>query len=259
MASTVTAPKRDAVLAGAVDVALAAAVLEAGSSTAVGGHLGFEMDEERLGTHSFACLSPGYSGWHWAVSVARVPRAKAATVNDVVLLPGDYAIVAPPWLPWSERVRPGDLGVGDVLPTPADDVRLVAGLTDEDTLESLAGPSPLHPSQWELGLGRIRVLSSWGRDEAAHRWVDGDFGPTAPMARQSLLECSTCGFMLPVGGVMGQEFAICANRMSPADGRIVALGFGCGAHSEVEVDAEPQPIEAVEDEMTWDPLELGHS
>lgn len=259
MTPTATDFKRDAVLLAATEQAREAAVTEAGEAL-VGDHLEVVMEGERVATHYFASLSPAYSGWRWAVTLARVPRAKAATVSDVVLLPGEGAIVAPPWLPWSERVQPGDLGPGDVLPTPADDQRLVAGLTDEDALEGVQSPSPLQPGQWELGLGRLRVLSPVGRDEAAERWVEGDFGPTTPMARQAAGECGTCGFMLPVGGPVGQLFAICANRMSPADGRVVALTFGCGAHSEVEVEAEAR-VEVTADEIAeaWDPLDLGHS
>ncbi|MBK9738289.1 MAG: DUF3027 domain-containing protein [Actinobacteria bacterium] len=257
--ATASDVKRDAVLFAAVDQARAAAVEEVGDAV-VGDHMGVVMEGERLATHSLACLSPAYVGWRWTVTLARAPRAKSVSVNDVVLLPGPDAIVAPAWIPWSERVRPGDLGPGDVLPTPADDERLVAGLTGLDDLESVASLSPLLPGQWEIGLGRLRVLSLLGRDEAAERWVEGDYGPTTPMARQSAGDCATCGFMLPVGGPMGQVFAVCANRMSPADGRVVALTFGCGAHSEVEVEAEADPkSESSVDEMSWDPLELGHS
>ncbi len=249
--------KRDAVLVAAEQRARDAAVTEAGSAL-VGDHIDMVMEDDRLATHSFECLNPAYLGWRWAVTVARAPRAKAASVVDVVLLPGPLSIVAPPWLPWSERVQPGDLGPGDVLPTQLDDARLVAGLTGEDDLESVQSESPLHPGQWEIGLGRVRVLSPIGRDEAADRWVSGDFGPTTPMARQAPGECASCGFQLPIGGALGQLFAVCANVMSPADGKVVALTFGCGAHSEVEADAEPRP-EASADESAWDPLELGHS
>ena len=44
---------------------------------------------------------------------------------------------------------------------------------------------------------------------------------------------------------MGQLFAVCANEMSPADGRVVTLTYGCGAHSEVMV-APPEVPTAVE-------------
>ncbi len=251
------AAKRDAALVAAIDIARQAAVDEAGASM-VGDHAGAVMEDERLATHTFACLNPAYVGWVWAVTLTRAPRSKTVTVNEVVLLPGPDAVVAPEWLPWSERVRPGDLGPGDVLPTPGDDERLVPGLTGEDDLESVASLSPLHPGQWEIGLGRIRVLSPLGRDAAADRWVAGDHGPTTPMARQSAAECATCGFMLPMGGPLGQAFAVCANQMSPADGHVVTLTFGCGAHSEVEAEAEVRPA-AAHDETGWDPLELGHS
>ena len=78
------------------------------------------------------------------------------------------------------------------------------------------------------------------------------------MARQASAECATCGFMLPMGGPLGQQFAVCANPMSPADGHVVALAFGCGAHSEVEAEAEAETRpSAAHDELGWDPLDLG--
>jgi len=257
MPAAASEAKRDSVLTAAVDLARQAAMEEAGAEM-VGDHLGVVMEADRLATHTFACLNPAYVGWQWAVTLARVPRARVATVTEVVLLPGDGAIVAPEWVPWSERVRPGDLSPGDVLPTPENDLRLTAGFSGEDDLEAVSSSAPLQPGQWEIGLGRVRVLSQMGRDEAADRWETGDFGPSAAMARQSALECTTCGFLLTMGGPLGQAFGVCANRMSPADGHVVALGFGCGAHSEVEREAEPKPASR-EDPAAWDPLELGHS
>ena len=47
-----------------------------------------------LVTHSFACLAKGYRGWRWAVTVARAPRSRTATVCETVLLPGGDAILA---------------------------------------------------------------------------------------------------------------------------------------------------------------------
>jgi hypothetical protein len=255
----VSAPavKRDAVLIGAVDAARDAAVAEAGVAM-VGEHLAASMDSERVATHVFQCLNPAYVGWQWAVTLARAPRAKTVSVDEVVLLPGPTALVAPQWVPWSERVLPGDLSPGDVLPTAADDMRLVAGLTGQADLDSVASAASLQPGQWEVGLGRVRVLSPIGRDDAANRWVTGEFGPGTSMARQAPLECGTCGFLLTFGGPLGQEFGACANQMSPADGRVVALSFGCGAHSEIETDTEAR-AEVVLDGIGWDPLDLGHS
>ncbi|MDO8732426.1 MAG: DUF3027 domain-containing protein [Actinomycetota bacterium] len=253
--NTATAIKSDPVLIGASELARAAVVDEVGTEF-VGEHLGSHMDAERIVTHLFVCTNPAYLGWNWAVVLVRAARAKSATVNDVVLMPGDHALTAPAWVPWSERVQAGDLGVGDILPTPADDARLVAGLTGEDELEGVASLAPLSPGQWEIGLGRVRVLSSIGREEAAQRWYDGETGPQAAMARNAALECGTCGFLLTMGGIVGQAFGICANELGAADGKVVSHNFGCGAHSEVLVESPVEHAElALPDEMG----DLGHS
>jgi hypothetical protein len=228
----------DEALAAAVEFAREAVATEVGADR-VGGHLEVAMEDDRLATHLFDCTSPGYRGWRWAVTLARTPDALEPTVCDVVLLPGPDALVAPAWVPWSERVQPGDLGVGDVFPTGAQDPRLVAGFTDEDDLEGAGSQSPLSPGTWELGLGRARVLSQIGRDDAADRWYAGEMGPDSAMAKNAPHTCLTCGFLMPMGGAFGQMFAVCANVMAPADGRVVALDYGCGAHSEVQVDEVP--------------------
>ena len=250
MVATVT---DDAVVLGAIDAADTAARAE---SSMVGDHLGASMESDHVAIHRFACTDPAYVGWVWAVTVARAPRLKEPTISDVVLLPGEGALVAPPWVPWSERIRPGDLGVGDVLPIPADDPRLVPGYTGEADVDGAAGEEPLGLLRWVWGVGRERVLSPWGRDVAADRWDAGDFGPHADMAQAAAMHCGTCGFLVAMGGPLGQAFGVCGNEMSPADGRLVSLGYGCGAHSQVAVDIVPTTLTEREDDVA---LELGHS
>jgi len=104
----------DAVCAAAVTLAQTAA-LDVAEPGAVGEHLGLLAEEERVVTHYFACTARGYRGWRWSVTLARVPRSRTATVSEVVLLPGDDAVQPPAWVPWSERIAPGDLGPGDEL------------------------------------------------------------------------------------------------------------------------------------------------
>ncbi|MGV1005541.1 MAG: DUF3027 domain-containing protein [Candidatus Nanopelagicales bacterium] len=235
MPETLTRPQRSAALDPACKAATEqarSALLEIAPSEHIGEYLGAQADEERVVTHRFAASAPGYRGWAWAVTVARASRARVVTVDEIVLMPGGEALLAPEWVPWSERVAPGDLGVGDVLPAAPDDDRLCPGWSALDDLAAAADDSPLRPPGWELGLGRKRVLSLIGRDEAAERWRNGDTGPATPMARSAPGTCSTCGFLMPIGGPTGAAFGVCANLFAPADGRIVALDFGCGAHSE---------------------------
>jgi hypothetical protein len=256
-----SSPTRDKVCSDAVELArdAAAAVAPAGQ---VGEWLDSVVEADRVVTHHFRSLAPGYVGWRWAVTVARAARAKTPTVDEVVLLPGDGALLAPEWVPWQERVAPGDLGVGDLLPPSPDDPRLEPGYTGSDALEpgdAPDGDGPLRPEQWELGLGRIRVLSGWGRDDAAERWHEGEYGPDAAMATAAPAHCASCGFLVPVGGALGQQFGLCANEMSPADGRVVDLGYGCGAHSETPVipgTGVPVSSAMVEAGFALEPLEL---
>src|SRR5215467_14840743 len=114
----------DQACADAVDLARAAAEEDAGRGL-VGAHVGMDVESDRVVTHLFACLSPGYAGWRWAVTVTRAARSKVATVSESVLLPGPDALLAPAWVPWTERVRPGDLKAGDLMPARSDDERLV--------------------------------------------------------------------------------------------------------------------------------------
>ena len=51
----------------------------------------------------FACTMAAYSGWHWTVSTADLPDQEP-TVLEVEMLPGDGALLAPPWVPWAERL-----------------------------------------------------------------------------------------------------------------------------------------------------------
>jgi len=237
---TTTAARSDATLAAAVDVAEAAARAEGGDR--VGEHLGSRADGERVLTHFFAAALPGYSGWRWAVTLARASRSRTVTVDEVVLLPGDDALLAPEWVPWSERLRPGDLGVGDLLPARTDDERLVPAylLSDDPAVGSVA---------FELGLGRVRVMSRLGRDEATERWYAGDGGPDTAMAAHAPGRCGTCGFYLPIEGSLRAIFGVCGNAYSPRDGGVVSADAGCGAHSEAAVEpaAAPPPPPTYDD------------
>lgn len=221
----------------------------------VGEHLGHQAEGERVVTHLFACSRTGYLGWRWAVTVARASRQKTVTVDEVVLLPGDEAIVAPEWLPWRDRIKPGDLGPGDLLPTEDDDPRLVPGHTvgdetiDEDTLMSISD---------EIGLGRERVLSLEGRELAAQRWYDGSHGPEAPIALSAPANCGSCGFLLRLAGPMSQLFGACANAYANDDGRVVSYDHGCGGHSDAQFGSKNLPLplpDPVLDTLTWDELE----
>jgi Protein of unknown function (DUF3027) len=232
-------------LVEAVELARQAAQVDAGDSP-VGRQVGTQAEDGGAVTHLFEADLPGYRGWHWAVTVASAGPGTPVTVSEVVLLPGTDALIAPAWVPWTQRVRAGDLGVGDLLPTDPDDPRLVPGyLSDDDP--------PVEQLSPELGLGRPRVLSREARLALLQRWRDGDHGPNSEMARSAPDRCLTCGFYLPLGGTLGAALGVCGNDLAPADGQVVHAEFGCGAHSEVQVDASSSVPVA---ELVYDDAEL---
>ncbi|MFC7263625.1 DUF3027 domain-containing protein [Streptomyces lutosisoli] len=283
-AATTRSRTPDRLCAEAVDLARAAAE-EAAAPGVVGAHVGLVSEGDRVVTHFFECEELGYRGWRWAVTVARASRAKFVTLDETVLLPGPESLLAPEWVPWSERLRPGDMGPGDLLPTDAEDLRLEPGFTGEDepppnslVSEEMAelveaedaevtggAPAtlPVAPRRGsiaavaeELGLRRARVLSRYGLHVAADRWEEG-YGPKTAMAQAAPASCVSCGFLNPIGGSLGQAFGVCANEFSPADGHVVSLSYGCGGHSEAAVMPKPpRPAPPVIDETRVDPFPL---
>jgi hypothetical protein len=220
-------PQAAALLNAAVDAARAA--VKEFSGDTVGDYLGVTHEDPTAATHRFLANLPGYQGWQWAVVVAAYPGADHATISEVVLVPGPTALLAPQWIPWDQRVKPGDLGPGDLLAPQADDPRLVPGYT-------LSGDPQVDEVALEVGFGRRQVLSAWGREDAAQRWHDGEFGPDSAMARSTKRLCRDCGFYLPLAGSLGSMFGVCGNAMAN-DGRVVDFAYGCGAHSDTPVPA----------------------
>ncbi len=218
---------------GALDIAKQAVIEDSGKGEYVGEFYSVDSDEERIATYLFEAKLPGYGGWRWAVTVAKVDEQSAPTICDVVLLPGTKALLAPNWIPYSQRILPGDLGVGDVVPTAADDERLTQGYA------ALPEDEELDVTQlFEFGLGRARVLSVIGRDAASKRWYEGDRGPRTSIARSAPEPCQSCGFYIPIAGSLRTTFGVCSNAISPEDARVVSFDHGCGAHSEALIKAE---------------------
>ncbi|WP_353816390.1 DUF3027 domain-containing protein [Agromyces sp. SYSU T00266] len=92
----------DEVLLAAVDLARGA-LLEVTPAQSVGSVVGHVADGEHVLSLHFAADLPGYPGWHWSVTLARVEDADP-TVLETELLPGEQALLAPEWVPWSERL-----------------------------------------------------------------------------------------------------------------------------------------------------------
>ena len=95
-------PDADARLVEAHDLALSA-LREITPAATIGPAAGFIPEEDGSVSLRFENRLPGYPGWYWTVTVARVDDEEP-TVLEVELLPGDGALLAPEWVPWAERL-----------------------------------------------------------------------------------------------------------------------------------------------------------
>lgn len=244
MTDTSTSPKNSQTPRATADAeTLARQAINDVQPDSVGELLGTKPEGEGSLTFKFAAHVRGYRGWEWHVVISG--EDSAPTLSEVALIPGDDALLAPAWIPWKERLQPGDLGDNDVLPVDEDDPRLVPGYVD-------SGDDELDEAVMPIGYGRERVLSAAGRDATAARWTKGEFGPRSNRAKKAPAHCASCGFYLPLAGALKASFGVCANELS-ADGHVVHAEYGCGAHSSVKPDySETEPADMYFDDSEYE-------
>ncbi len=80
-----------------------AALAEITREGTVGDYLHRVDNEDGSYALIFANTMLGYPGWQWTVSMAEVDGDQP-TVIEAELMPADGALVAPDWIPWSQRL-----------------------------------------------------------------------------------------------------------------------------------------------------------
>lgn len=79
------------------------ALLEITPAATVGALAGRVDESGGAVSLQFLSTMPGYPDWRWTVSLAEV-EGEAPTVLEVELMPGSGAVLAPDWIPWSDRL-----------------------------------------------------------------------------------------------------------------------------------------------------------
>ena len=118
------------------------ALLEVTPPATVGEFVGETDEGDYVVTYRFATTQPGYPGWNWTIAVAHLPEEEP-TVIESELLPADGALLAPDWIPWSERMddyRAAQLALGEAAVDSDDD----EDDDDEDDDDDLFGSDNLH-------------------------------------------------------------------------------------------------------------------
>lgn len=114
-----------------------------------------EIIDEGDDTFSYLFKSElkGYVDWRWSVTIYQ-PEGVEPTLSEFVLLPGSESLVAPDWIPWSERLADYkalqlelerqaalDAEEGEEQEDEEDDVEIELVDVDDDETELLATES----------------------------------------------------------------------------------------------------------------------
>ncbi|WP_242089152.1 DUF3027 domain-containing protein [Curtobacterium sp. DN_7.5] len=113
------------------------ALLEVTPDSTVGAFVDAVDEGDDTVSLRFANRMPGYPGWRWTVSVAKIGEDDP-TVLEVELMPGDGSLVAPEWVPWSERLaeyRAAQESDGPEDDDEADDDEADDDESDDDDLD----------------------------------------------------------------------------------------------------------------------------
>ena len=93
----------DPSLIEAKELALAA-LREITPEDTIGDPADYAVEGDGIVSLRFRSQLLGYPGWFWTVSLTRV-EGEEPTVLEAELLPGDGALLAPDWVPWSQRLE----------------------------------------------------------------------------------------------------------------------------------------------------------
>ena len=85
--------------------ALAKSALSEFSDGSYGKFISEKEIEKGIFDVRFEATARGYQGWHWVVTITQPDKRKGATISEISLMAGPDALVAPPWVPWSERLK----------------------------------------------------------------------------------------------------------------------------------------------------------
>jgi hypothetical protein len=99
------------------------ALLEVTPPSTVGDFVSETDEGGHVVSYRFATTMSGYPGWNWTVAVAHLP-GEEPTIVESELLPAEGALLAPDWVPWSERMddyRAAQLALGEAAADSDDD------------------------------------------------------------------------------------------------------------------------------------------
>jgi Protein of unknown function (DUF3027) len=153
------------------------ALLEVTPPATVGDFVSETDEGDYVVSYRFATTMSGYPGWNWTVAVAHLPD-EGPTIVESELLPAEGALLAPDWVPWSERMddyRAAQLALGEAATESDEDD------DDDDDDDEEFGSDNLHAGDLD-GVDIDEALEALDLqvDEAEEAEAEGDSGSEDP-------------------------------------------------------------------------------
>ena len=120
------------------------AAVEASSRNAVGFFIDSIEEDEGVVTYLFEGKLKGYVGWRWSVSVFEGLDDAEPTVSEVLLVPGPDSLIAPDWVPWSERLADYKALQAELEAQAALEAEEAEGVESEEDGEDQDDSEPAH-------------------------------------------------------------------------------------------------------------------
>ena len=122
------------------------------------------------------------------------------------------------WVPWADRIQPGDVTAGLLMPHRAGGSAAGAGLHRRRAgRRHRSGRGRRDPRRGGRAGARPRAGAVPGGSRRGRRALArrSDGGPDNEMTKQAPDVCETCGFFVRLEGWLGILFGACANTYSP--------------------------------------------
>lgn len=107
------------------------AAVAGASNNAVGAFVELIEEEDAVYTYLFENKQKGYVGWRWSVTI--FDSVDGPTVSEVLLMPGPDSLVAPKWVPWSERLADWKALQAELERQAAEEAALAAEEGDDES------------------------------------------------------------------------------------------------------------------------------
>lgn len=113
------------------------AAIEFANAQAVGEFVAVIDEGENVSTFLFASKLKGYVGWNFSVSL--FSDGDETTISEVNLMPGEDSLLAPNWVPWSERLADYKALQAELEAQAAAEAAEVAEEKDDEQVDEVSG------------------------------------------------------------------------------------------------------------------------